>query len=74
MCNVCWLTHNDFFSWSLSIADIRYGLCERKVGKPMPADNNVVAEARLLIGLDMVLVQDIFEEYKETVDNAIRDR
>eukprot|EP01043_Picozoa_sp_COSAG02_P025789 COSAG02_NODE_1462_length_12490_cov_71.373820_7_plen_41_part_00 len=40
----------------------------------MPADNNVVAEARLLIGLDMVLVQDIFEEYKETVDNAIRDR
>jgi hypothetical protein len=40
----------------------------------MPADNKVVAEVRLLIGLHMVLVQDIFEDYKETVDNAIRDR
>ena len=52
----------------------RYGLCERKVGKPMPAENDVVAEARLLIGLRMVPVQDIFEDYKEKVDNAVRDR
>lgn len=40
----------------------------------MPAENDVVGEARLLIGLRMVPVQDIFEDYKEKVDNAVRDR
>ena len=52
----------------------RYGLCERKVGKPMPSDNGVVAEARLKIGVDMPTVAPLFEEYKERVDNVIRDR
>ena len=40
----------------------------------MPSDNGVVAEARLLIGLEMSTVQESFEDYKETVENEIRDR
>ena len=49
-------------------------MCERKCGKPMPSDNGVVAEARLRIGLKMSAVQELFEDYKEKVENAIRDR
>jgi hypothetical protein len=40
----------------------------------MPSDNGVVAEARLKIGVDMPTVAPLFEEYKERVDNVIRDR
>eukprot|EP01046_Picozoa_sp_COSAG06_P056066 COSAG06_NODE_10494_length_1671_cov_1.410941_4_plen_41_part_00 len=40
----------------------------------MPSDNGVVAEARLKIGVDMPTVASLFEEYKERVDNVIRDR
>jgi hypothetical protein len=40
----------------------------------MPAENGVVAEARLQIGLEMPLVEKLFQDYKEKIDNEVRDR
>ena len=53
---------------TVGFLELLYALCERKCGKPMPPSNQVVAEVRTTLGLNMPTLEAEVQKYVEAQD------